>query len=127
MIVLKKGFHKLGDIVASLAKTAGTGSELLISKTMILRDPSANLQEYTAVSSLAKEEIPPIVIDVAGDIGINSQKILTSAFSYNRIYYLNSSDEELIRLEIDEVSETDINIDIIVKLGDSDAVTIVNA
>ena len=95
MIVLKKGFHKLGNIVASLAKTAGTGSELLISKTMILRDPSANLQEYTAVSSLAKEEIPPIVIDVSGDIGINSQKILTSAFSYNRIYYLNSSDEEL--------------------------------
>jgi hypothetical protein len=127
MIVLRKGFHKIGDIVATLAKTAGNGDELLISKTIILRDPSLDLQEYTAVASLAKEEIPPVVINVAGDIGINSQKILTSTFSYNRIYYLNSSDEELIRLEIDEVNETDINIDIIVKLGDSDAVTIVNA
>jgi hypothetical protein len=127
MITLLEGIQRVSDIVAELMETGGTGNELKVTKTIILKDTNSSLREYTAVSGLTKTELTTVVIKVTGGIGINSQKILGSAFPYNRIYYLNSLGKEIARLKINEVSESDINIDVKIELGDSDTVTIVNA
>jgi len=125
MITLVSGLQAISDIVKTQMETVG--STLHPAKTIILKDASSDLQPYTTVSGYTKQELTTTLVTVATGIGINSAQILGTAFQYNRLYYLNSSGEELFSLKINEVTESDINIDVIVQLGDSDTVTIVNA
>jgi hypothetical protein len=125
MITLISGLQLISNKVKEQMETVG--STLNPTKTVILYDVSADLQPYTTVSGLAKQELTTTLVTQPTGVGINSAKILGAGFQYNRLYYLNNANEELFSLKINEVTESDINIDVIVQLGDSDTVTIVNA
>ena len=100
----------------------GTAHDVKITKAILLKDDSANIADY--VGGGTECDLTLLRLD-NGNIGINIQKSLENRLEYNRIYFMNTANEELVCLRVELKNESEINIDVEIQIGQGNSVSII--